>query len=171
MIKRITVLFSTLIIICAALGGCSGKPENISDARVVQAYYDELTESYFEYVGGSSLSMAPEAVKANVEARTSGLARFDKMTPPPEFAVRHAEIMKASEKEHDWNTQLGAYANGGISYDELLNEKTRIFGEGRLMESEFTTKILEMGNELYNDPRTTASEEQEKLQVLYQLFS
>lgn len=164
--KKIVILpVLALLLLC----GC--RAEFQSDVRVVQAYYDELTECYFEYVGGSSLSMAPEAVKANVEARTSGLARFDKMTPPPEFAVRHAEIMKASEKEHDWNTQLGAYANGGISYDELLNEKTRIFGEGRLMESEFTTKILEMANELYNDPRTTASEEQEKLQVLFQLFS
>lgn len=162
--KVIVLLVSALLLLC----GCRAGDQ--SDASVVQAYYDELAESYFEYVSGSSLSMAPEAVKANVKARTSGLARFDKLTPPPEYAERHAEMMRAADKEREWNKQLSAYANGALSYEDLRREQTRIYGDGRLIESGFTTKILEISADLYNDPRTTANEDEEKLWNLSRLF-
>lgn len=161
--KVIILLVSALLLLC----GC--RAEFQSDASVVQAYYDELAGGYFEYVSGSSLSMSPEAVKALVKARTSGLARFDKLVPPAEYAGRHAEMMKAADKEREWNKQLSAYANGDLSYEELQNECVRVYGSSRV-NSEFTTRILEISADLYNDPRTAANEDEEKLWNLSRLF-
>ena len=171
--KSILFVILAVMLLC----GCNNRAESDAGTSVIntgsplsmQEYYDTVMSCYFEYVSGTSLGSTPEAARATVEPRVSALEKFDKIVPPAEYSKRHKEMMNAAEKEREWNKVLSNFANGVIGYEDLNSECVRIYGSTRV-ESEFTTKVLEMVAALNKEPGITVSEDGKKLEQLYELF-
>ena len=161
MTKRAVSLIIVLIFPVILLCGCGNQVK--SSPEVLQKYYEEMMENYFEYVSGSVAGQSPEAARSIAEAKNAGLDKFEKMTVPEEYADRHNAMMKAAEIERRLNEVLLDYANGVINYEEMTEKSYAIRPNSR---SEFTTHCLNIIADLNHNSGVEPTEKGQMLEML-----
>lgn len=159
--KHISAIIAALFVLILTFCGCGNQVK--SSPEVLQKYYEEMMDNYFEYVSGAAAGNSPEAARSIAEAKNAGLDKFEKMTVPEEYADRHNAMMKAAEIERELNGVLLDYANGAINYDEMVEKSQAIrFGS----RSEFTTKCLCIIADLNHDSSVEPTEKGQTLEIL-----
>lgn len=162
--KHISAIIAVLVVLILTLCGCGNQVK--SSPEVLQKYYEEMMENYFEYISSTTYGISTSVAREIAETETAALEKFEEMSVPEEYDFHHRVLLAAAEKEREWIKVLRDYADGVIDYEGIYEKQMEMRPDGR---SEFTTRCLNIIAELNHNPGVKPTEKGQMLEMLSKL--